>query len=51
MTMNTIELDGYTAIIRFNPETNTFRGEIQGINGGADFSGLSPLECWQPLTR
>ena len=44
MTMNTMELDGYTAIIRFNPETDTFRGEIQGINGGADFYGSSPDE-------
>ena len=44
MTMNTLELDGYTAIIRFNPETDTFRGEIQGINGGADFYGSSPDE-------
>lgn len=42
MTMNTMELDGYTAVIRYNPETDTFRGEIQGLNGGADFYGQSP---------
>ncbi|SMB22492.1 conserved protein of unknown function [Sterolibacterium denitrificans] len=42
MTMNTMELDGYTAIIRYNPETDEFRGEIQGLNGGADFYGRTP---------
>jgi predicted HicB family RNase H-like nuclease len=44
MTMNTMELDGYTAVIRYNPETDEFRGEIQGLSGGADFYGKSPDE-------
>lgn len=44
MTMNTMVLDGYTAVIRYNPETDEFRGEIQGLNGGADFYGKSPDE-------
>lgn len=44
MTMNTMELDGYTAIIRFNAETDEFRGEIQGLSGGADFYGKNPDE-------
>jgi len=44
MTMNTMELDGYTAVIRYNPETDEFRGEIQGLNGGADFYGRTPDE-------
>lgn len=44
MTMNTMELDGYTAVIRYNPETDEFRGEIQGLNGGADFYGKTPDE-------
>jgi predicted HicB family RNase H-like nuclease len=44
MTLNTMQLDGYTAVIRYNPETDTFRGEIQGLNGGADFYGRSPDE-------
>lgn len=44
MTMNTMELDGYTAVIRYNPETDEFRGEIQGLNGGADFFGRTPDE-------
>lgn len=43
-TMNTMELDGYTAIIQYNPETDEFRGEVQGINGGADFYGKTPEE-------
>jgi predicted HicB family RNase H-like nuclease len=42
MTMNTMELDGYTAVIHYNPETDQFRGEIQGLNGGADFYGTTP---------
>ena len=41
MTMNTMELDGYTAAILYNPVTDTFRGEIQGLNSGAEFQGHS----------
>lgn len=44
MTMNTMELDSYTAVIRYNPETDEFRGEIQGLKGGADFYGRTPDE-------
>lgn len=44
MTMNTMKVNGYTAIIRYNPETDEFRGEIQGLNGGADFYGKNPDE-------
>ena len=44
MTMNTMELDGYTAVIRYNPETDEFRGEVQGLNGSADFYGKTPDE-------
>ena len=43
-TMNTMELDGYTAVIQYNPQTDEFRGEIQGLNGGADFYGKTPDE-------
>lgn len=43
-TMNTMELDGYTAVIRYNPETDEFRGEVQGLSGGADFYGKTPDE-------
>ena len=35
-TMNTMELDGTTAVIQYNPETDEFRGAVQGSNGGAD---------------
>ncbi len=44
MMMNTMDLDGYTAVIRYNPETDTFRGGIQGLSGGADFYGQTPDE-------
>lgn len=41
---NIMELDGFTAVICYDPETNRFRGEIKGINGGADFYGANPDE-------
>lgn len=44
MTNNTMKVDGFTAVIHFNPETDAFRGEIQGLNGGADFYGRTPAE-------
>ena len=44
MTINTMTLDGFTAVIRYNPETDEFRGEIQGLNGGADFYGKTTDE-------
>ena len=34
---NVLEIDGYKAIVSFDPETNRFRGEFIGLNGGADF--------------
>lgn len=34
---NLMEIDGYKALIAFDPETNLFRGEFIDINGGADF--------------
>ncbi len=34
---NVLEIDGYKAIIAFDPETSLFRGEFIGLNGGADF--------------
>jgi predicted HicB family RNase H-like nuclease len=44
MMMNTMELDGFSAVIRYDPEKDRFRGEIQGLNGGADFYGSTPKE-------
>lgn len=35
--MNIMEINGYRAIIQFDPETDMFRGEFIGLNGGADF--------------
>ena len=34
---HTMEIDGYRAIIRFDPDIAMFRGEFVGLNGGADF--------------
>ena len=35
--INTIEIDGYRAVIQYDPEIDMFRGEFVGLNGGADF--------------
>jgi len=40
--MNIMEVDGYKAKIEYDPELDQFRGEILGLNGGADFYGTSP---------
>ena len=32
-----MEIDGYKAVIQFDPDIEMFRGEFVGINGGADF--------------
>lgn len=38
MTMhNTMMIDGYQAVITFDPDIQMFRGEFLGLNGGADF--------------
>ena len=34
---NTLEIDGYRAVIQFDPDIDMFRGEFVGLNGGADF--------------
>lgn len=34
---NTMVIDGYRAVIEFDPEIEMFRGEFVGLNGGADF--------------
>ena len=36
---NIMEIDGYKALIAFDPDTNQFRGEFVDLNGGADFYG------------
>lgn len=40
--MNIMSVDGYQAKIEYDAELDMFRGEILGLNGGADFYGRSP---------
>lgn len=35
--MNMIEINGYRAVIQYDPDIDMFRGEFAGLNGGADF--------------
>ncbi|MFC7408110.1 type II toxin-antitoxin system HicB family antitoxin [Hydrogenophaga atypica] len=42
--MNVMTVDGYNAKIEYDPELDMFRGEILGLNGGADFYGKTPKE-------
>lgn len=35
--MNSMEINGYRAIIQYDPDIEMFRGEFIGLNGGADF--------------
>jgi len=42
--VNIMAVDGYRAKIAYDPELDQFRGEILGINGGADFYGKNPTE-------
>lgn len=37
-------VDGYQARIEYDPDLDQFRGEILGLNGGADFYGKNPRE-------
>lgn len=42
--MNTMTFDNYHAKIEYDPDLDLFRGEILGLNGGADFYGRNPKE-------
>ncbi|MEJ7138785.1 type II toxin-antitoxin system HicB family antitoxin [Amphibiibacter pelophylacis] len=42
--MSVMNIDGYSAKIEYDPELDLFRGEILGLNGGADFYGKNPKE-------
>lgn len=42
--MNTMTVDGYQARIEYDADLDLFRGEILGLNGGADFYGKNPKE-------
>ncbi len=35
--INIMNIDGYKAIINYDPVIDKFRGEFIGLNGGADF--------------
>jgi predicted HicB family RNase H-like nuclease len=37
-------VDGYHAKIEYDEDLDLFRGEILGLNGGADFYGKNPKE-------
>ena len=36
-----MEINGYQAVIKYDPEIGMFRGEFIGLNGGADFYATS----------
>jgi len=42
--MNIMIVDGHRARIEYDPDIDMFRGEILGLNGGADFYGKTPDE-------
>lgn len=42
--MNVMTVDGYHARIEYDEDIDLFRGEILGLNGGADFYGKNPKE-------
>jgi predicted HicB family RNase H-like nuclease len=42
--MSMMKVDGYNAKIEYDAELDMFRGEILGLNGGADFYGKNPKE-------
>ncbi len=42
--MNIMTVEGHKAKIEYDPEIDMFRGEILGLNGGADFYGKTPEE-------
>lgn len=35
--MNIMTINGYQAVIAYDPDIQMFRGEFMGLNGGADF--------------
>ncbi len=40
--MNIMTVEGHKAKIEYDPEIDMFRGEILGLNDGADFYGKTP---------
>ena len=58
---NSMDIDGYQAVIQFDPDIEMFRGEFVGLNGGADFyardiaglkrEGLTSLNAFLDMCR
>lgn len=44
-------IDGYQAAIEYDAELDLFRGEILGLNGGADFYGSTPEELREEFRK
>ena len=42
--MNAMEIQGYKAVIKYDPEIDMFRGEFTSLNGGADFYATNIAE-------
>lgn len=49
--MNMMTLEGFNAKIEYDAELDMFRGEILGLNGGADFYGKNPAELRAEFKR
>ena len=49
--MNVMTVDDYHATIEFDSDLDMFRGEIFGLNGGADFYGKNPKELRAEFKR
>jgi predicted HicB family RNase H-like nuclease len=49
--MNLMTVDGYSAKIEYNADTDLFRGEILGLSGAADFYGANPDELRSEFKR
>jgi predicted HicB family RNase H-like nuclease len=49
--MNLMTVNDFHAKIEFDPELDMFRGEILGLNGGADFYGKNPKELRAEFKR
>ncbi|CAH9018757.1 type II toxin-antitoxin system HicB family antitoxin [Candidatus Nitrosacidococcus sp. I8] len=41
---NILNIDGYSAVVTYDPEIEMFRGEFIGLKGGADFYASSAQE-------
>jgi predicted HicB family RNase H-like nuclease len=49
--MNIMTIDSYKAKIQYDAEIDMFRGEILGLNGGADFYGNSLSELREEFKK